>query len=113
MATTVGVSVSLPVWSPLFSDSGISVIVMVTLEPAGMMTRPRASVTSELTVVVTISPFLLVRELISRSTAVGMIVPEARASGAGAGSGSGAGWGLGFGLGFGLVATGLGGGAAA
>src|SRR5918996_4744120 len=105
MATSVGVSVSLPVWSPLFSDSRISVIVIVTLEPAGMMTRPCESVTSELTVVVTVSPFLLLRELISRSTAVAMTVPEARASGAGAGWG--AGWGLGFGLGFGFVATGL------
>ena len=91
MATSVGVSVSLPVLSPLFSDSRISVIVIVTLEPAGMMTRPRESATSELTVVVTTSPFLLVLELISWSTAVGMTVPEARTSGAGAGAGSGAG----------------------
>jgi hypothetical protein len=80
-------------------------MVIVIREPAGMTTRPRESVTSLLTVVVTTSPALLLRELISWSTAVAMTVPDPSASGAGAGAGAGAG--LGAGLGFGLAATGF------
>src|SRR5688500_14953427 len=80
---------------------------MVTLAPAGMMTRPRESVTLLLTVVVTTSPCLLLRELISWSTAVAMTVPEGNTFGAGAGAGAGVGRGVG------LAATGLAGAAGA
>jgi hypothetical protein len=83
-------------------------MVSVTLEPAGISTRPLASLMSELTVVVTRSPALFTFELISASIAVASTVPVLTIFGAGAGAGAGAGFGaagLGFGLGCGFGAT--------
>src|SRR5437762_13801161 len=104
MSTEFGVRVSLPVLSPLFSDSWIWVIVIVTLEPAGITTRPWLSWTSLDTVAVTTAPALSVREVISRSTARDTVAPASSASGAGAGAGLA----LGFGAALGLAATGVG-----
>ena len=86
-------------------------MVIVTLEPAGITTRPEASVTSLATVPLTVAPGLSILEVISRSTVVESTLPAASASGAGAGAGFGLGAGFGAaGFGFGLAATGAGGG---
>ena len=81
-------------------------MVSVTLEPAGITTRPEASVTSLATVPVTVAPGLSVLELISRSTVVATTVPAVeRARGRG-GRRLRRGLRLGLGAGLGLAATG-------
>src|SRR4051794_36140724 len=113
MAMLVGFSVSVPVVSPLFSDSLMAVTWSVTCEPAGITTRPAASLTSFPTVAVIWSPTLFLFDRISASVAAEKLVPAARLLGAGAGAGAagaaaaGAGTGagaVGFGLGLGLDA---------
>src|SRR6476646_12067369 len=87
-------------------------MVIVTREPAGITTRPDASITSLATDAVTVAPGLSVFELISRSIVVARVVAPPSASGAGAGAGFGLGLGVGFGWGAGFGA-GAGTGAAA
>src|SRR5262245_59217089 len=130
METDVGFTVSVPVVSPLFSDSLMAVTWRVTLEPAGITTRPDGSFTSLATVVVTSSPTLFLLDRISASVLTAKDMPEAKVAGpagaagaagvvgaaldAGAGAaGFGAGFGFGFGLGAGGGGVGAGSGAGA
>src|SRR5262245_6602672 len=102
----------------------MAVILIAILEPAGMTTRPLASLMSLVTRAVTTSPALFFRELMESFIVAEIIVPAANEAGpagaAGAGAGAAAGgapWATvgsarrGFGLGLGLGAAGAGAGA--
>src|SRR5689334_16267822 len=125
----VGFSVSVPVVSPLFSDSLMAVTSSVTLEPAGITTWPAEFLTSAATVAVTSSPTLFLWDRISASVVAEKDAPDASSrpaveAGAGLGVDAAVGTGEAAGAfdagagvaagaaGFGLEAVGLGLGAA-
>src|SRR4030095_11158670 len=63
---------------PLFRAGVISVIVSSTVDPAGITTRPAASRTSVSIVVVTVSPALVLREVMVRPIVASIVAPVAR-----------------------------------
>src|SRR5690606_22697406 len=87
ISTLDAASVSVPVLSLLFSDSRIDVMVRLTVEPAGITTRPDPSRTSLATLAWMVCPCLWVLDEISELTVAFTSVPDGSVRAAGAGAG--------------------------